>query len=341
MTGVIDLHVDSIIQQRLFRYNIRRKHRAGIPGQPLFWHADIPRMVEAGYRGACMGIHFYPWETERGWQEMKRQIAYLDDVTAEDDRTLRIRSVADWERAKEEGKLGLVPGVEGAHMLNGKIERVAELASQNVAYLTLAHFSANSAATPSVGRGANEEQGLTAFGRRLVEELNRYGIGVDLAHVNTPGVLDACEVSRAPLFCTHTGVKGVWDNPRNITDAEIDAIATTGGVMGIIFAPLYLAGKWRADTEVALDHLDYIVDRVGVEHVAIGSDYDGWLPTILSDHRDCRDMVRVVDGLRRRGYDHSDLDKIVSGNSLRVMRQIKAAATSAENGARSRDANPG
>ena len=319
---VLDLHVDSIIQQRLFRYDIERRHRAGIGGQPLFWHADIPRMVEADYGGACMGIHYWPRESERGWQEMRRQIDYLNAATARDDRTVRVVRFEDWGRAHREGKLALAPGVEGAHMLNGRIERVADLAELGVAYLTLTHFSANSAATPSMGRGANERQGLTAFGRRLVAELNDHGVAVDLAHLNTPGVLDACRVTQAPVLCTHTGVKGVWDHARNISDDEIDAIAATGGVIGIIFAPIFLAGNLRADSEVALDHLHYVADRVGVDHVALGSDYDGWLPTILSDHRDCRDIHRVIEGLEGRGFTSDDVEKIVAGNALRVFREV-------------------
>ncbi len=320
--GFIDLHVDSIIQQRLFRYDLRRRHRRGIKGQPLFWHADIPRMIEAGYQGACMGIHYYPWESERGWRELRRQIGYLDEVAEGDARTLRVRSSKDWERAREQGKLALAPGVEGAHMLNGRIERVAALAEMGVVYLTLAHFSTNSAATVSMGRGANERDGLTAFGRRLIEELNRHGVGIDLSHVNTPSSLDACAISRAPVFCTHTGVKGVHDHSRNISDAEIDAIASTGGVIGLIFAPLYLSGKLRLRTVDALEHLDYIVQRVGIDHVALGSDYDGWLPTILSDHRDCRDMIRVTDGLRQRGYSAEAIEKITRTNALRVFREV-------------------
>lgn len=327
MNGVIDLHVDSIIIQRLFGYDITTRHRAGVAGQPLFWHADIPRMFDAGYGGAFMGIHYYPWESERGWQEMRRQIGYLDEVAATDERVRRARSVDDFEGATREGKLALMPGVEGAHMLNGRIERVEELAELGVGYLTLTHFSANAAATPSIGRGANEQERLTAFGRELIRQLNLRGIAVDLAHVNTPGVLDACRISDAPVLCTHTGVKGVYDNPRNITDAEIDAIADTGGVIGIILAPVFLGGSLRADTELVLDHYEYVIDRVGVEHVAIGSDYDGWIPTIPSDHRDCRGIQNVIDGLAARGLDDEQLHQIVRGNVLRVMRQVEARAT--------------
>lgn len=318
MTGFLDLHVDSIIQQRLFRYDVRRSHRAGVGGQPLFWHADIPRMVEAGYRGACMGVHYWPFEREAGWEEMQRQIAYLDAVAADDERTLRVRQFSDWERARRSDRLALIPGVEGAHMLNGRIERAGALAALDVAYLTLAHFSSNSAATASMGRGANQRDGLTAFGRRLVEELNRQGVTVDLAHVNTPGVLDACRVSARPVMCTHSGARALYETPRTLSDEEIDAIAATGGVIGIIFAPVYLCGKLRAPTAVALDHLEYIAERVGVDHVGIGSDYDGWLPAILSDHRDCRDISRVSDGLRRRGWSEENIAKVAQGNALRV-----------------------
>ena len=149
---------------------------------------------------------------------------------------------------------------------------------------------------------------------------------MDLAHVNTPGVIDACRVSDAPVLCTHTGIKGVYDNPRNITDAEIDAIADTGGVIGIILAPVFLGGSLRADTELVLDHYEYVIDRVGVDHVAIGSDYDGWIPTIPSDHRDCRGIQNVVEGLAARGYDDEQLEQIVRGNVLRVMRRVEARA---------------
>ncbi|RAL24879.1 hypothetical protein DL240_01330 [Lujinxingia litoralis] len=327
--GILDLHVDSIIQQRLFRYDIRKKHRGGMRGQPLFWHADIPRMLEAEYSGACLGVHYWPVEREGGWQELKRQVAYLDRVAREDARVRRIMVSEDWEQAQAEGRLGLAPGVEGAHMLNARIERVAELKKMGVAYLTLTHFSANSAATPAMGRGGNDRDGLTTFGRRLVEELNRYGVVVDLAHVNDPGVLDACAASHSPVFCTHTGARGLYEHPRNISDAAIDAIAATGGVMGVIFAPGYLCGSWRATSEVALDHLDYFVERVGVEHVALGSDYDGWLPAILADHRDCRDVGKMVEGMRQRGYSAADIEKITEGNAQRVFSEVARLATEA------------
>lgn len=316
---VLDLHVDSIIQQRLFGYDVLRKHKAKLKGQPLFWHADVPRMIEAGYYGACLGIHYWPWESEGGWIECNKQIDYLDNVVARDERVWRIRSPADWARAMAAGKLALAPGVEGAHMLAGKLERVEELGRRNVAYMTLTHFSKNSAATPAMGRGANEVDGLTEFGVELVAALEENGVLVDLAHVNTPGVLHACSVATKPLLCTHTGVKAVHDHARNISDEEIDAIAELDGVIGLIFAPTFLAGSLRATTERVADHLEHIADRVGSRHVAIGSDYDGWLPAIPSDMRDCRDVTRLGEILRERGWHDDALDDLYYGNALRLL----------------------
>ena len=315
----LDLHVDSIIQQRLFGYKVTRRHGSGMRGQPLFWHADIPRMVEAGYLGACLGIHYWPWESERGFREMQRQLDYLDEKVAADERVARVYQPADWQLAAEQGLLALAPGVEGAHMLNGDVERVATLAERQVAYLTLTHFSKNSAATPSMGRGANEVDGLTGFGRELIAALEDVGVTIDLAHVNTPGVLEACAVADRPVLCTHTGVKSVHEHARNITDEEIDAIAATGGVIGIMFAPVFLAGRLRADTSWVVDHIEYVIERVGVQHVAIGSDYDGWLPTIPSDHRDCRDIKRVSDELFLRGYPEDAVERVMHRNALEVL----------------------
>jgi len=316
---IYDLHVDSIIQQRLFGYDVGKLHPAAMRGQPLFWHADIPRMQEAGYSGACLGIHFFPWESERGWMEMRRQIDYLDSTVANREDVIRVREPGDWQKGAADGPLALAPGVEGAHMLDGQVGRVESLADRHVAYLTLTHFSKNAAATPSMGRGANESDGLTDFGRDLVAALQEHDILVDLAHVNTPGVLDTCTVATRPILCTHTGVKGLHDSPRNITDDEIDAIAETGGLVGIIFAPIFLTGRLKADSRCVADHAAYVAERVGVDHVGIGSDYDGWIPSIPSDQRDCRDIDKVAEALEARGFDEAEVDQIMGGNALEML----------------------
>ncbi|MCB9521454.1 MAG: membrane dipeptidase [Myxococcales bacterium] len=324
--GAIDLHVDSIIQDRLFGYDIRRAHRAGMRGQPLFWHADIPRLIEANFLGVCLGVHYFPWESEAGVRECHRQIDRIDEICAADERTFRVRSAADWDAAASAGKLALIPGLEGAHLLGGSLDALDKLLERGFAYMTLAHFSKNSAATPALGRGANETDKLTPFGVELVSRLNAHGVVVDVAHLNMPCAIQAAELSRAPVFATHSGAQGVHKHPRLLSDAAIDAVAASDGAIGIIFGPQFLTGRRDATSEAVADHIDYIVQRVGVRHVCTGSDYDGWLPAILADHRDCRDITRVTAALLRRGYTDDDIAAILRDNTLRV---IRAAATAA------------
>lgn len=321
----IDLHVDFIIQRRLFGYDPARKHRAGVFGQPFVWHSDLPRMQEAGYGGACLGVHHFPWDSERGWDECQRQLDVYDAL-CESDEAVRVRTADDWDEAERLGKIGLGVGVEGAHMLNGKLERLELLAERGIHYLTLTHFSKNAFATPGLGRGANERDGLSPLGVDAIHELNRLGVAIDVAHVNGPGVLDACRHTRSPIFCTHTGARALYDTTRNISDEAIDAIAATGGVIGVIFCPIFLNGKLRANSETIADHIDYIVQRVGIEHIAYGSDFDGWVPTIPSDMRDVRDSYRVSEALLKRGYRPEDLRKMFRENTIRAFREVQAGA---------------
>lgn len=291
----------------------------------MFWHADVPRMQEARYVGACLGVHYWPVETEAGWRETLRQIAEVD-LLASQPGCIRVRSARDWVTAAQSGLLALAPGVEGAHMLNGRLERVRELAAHRVAYLTLAHFSRNAAATPSMGRGADERSGLTTFGRALVRELNRWGVAVDVSHVNRAGTMDAIRAATAPVLCTHSGMYSVRKHPRLLHDEAAVAIAETGGAVGILFAPHFLAGKLNVDSSCVLDHIDYLLALVGPNHVVIGSDYDGWLPRIPNDMRDCRDLVVLVDGLLRRGHAVTTIESMLCRNVHRVFAAIEAAA---------------
>ena len=321
--GLVDLHLDSIIQQRLFRYDVRKEHRAGVKGQPLFWHADLPRMGQAGYLGAAMGIHYFPKENAAAVREANRQIDYLDWVAETDPRAMRIRDAADWETAANEGLIGMIPGVEGCHMLNGDIANLEAFCDRGIAYLTLTHFSKNSAATPSLGRGANEEDTLTPFGHEVVDLLNARGVVVDVAHANQRCAIEAARRSTAPVMATHSGAQGVHAHPRLLSDEAIDAVADGGGVIGIIFSPGFLTGSKKASSSCVVDHIDYIANRVGIDHVAIGSDYDGWVPAIPCDHRDCRDAVRVAAEMLRRGYDDTAVAKVWQRNALRVFRTAR------------------
>lgn len=320
---LVDLHVDVIIQQRLFGYDIRRSHEPWFRHQPLFRHADIPRMLEGGYTFAALGIHYFPWESKAGWREVRRQLDYMEKVASVDERVVIVDTVSDIRRAKEEGKLAVMAGLEGAHLLAGQIEHIEEAKRRNCIYMTMAHFSKNSAATPSMGRGANEEDGLTPFGKQLVGALNKAKMIVDAAHVNHPCVLDICETSSLPVIASHTCCRGLYRTPRGLEDDGIRAIAETGGVMGIIFSPGFLTGKLRASLDQVVKQALYIAEMVGPQHVAIGSDFDGWIPSIPDEMFDCRDMPLLTQMLLDAGMSEEEVKGILGENFLRVMQEVR------------------
>lgn len=316
---MLDLHIDPIIIHRFFGYDVGRKHRSLLPGQPLFWHSDLPRMIEGGYKGACLGIHYWPWQSEQAWRELNIQIDYLDKLAQNHPTTMRISSPSDWDEALATGRLGLCPGVEGAHMINGKIERVEQLAKRHIAYMTLAHFGKNDAVTPSWGKGANDKDGLTGFGHELIAELERQDVLIDVAHVNNPGVLDVCKIATKPVLCTHTGFRSRRNVRRNLSDEAIDAIRATGGLIGVICAPMFLSKNIFATSQCVVDGIAWLIDRVGEDHVALGSDLDGWLWTIPRDMRDCRDMVKIPQRMAQAGFSQATIDKVTHTNALRYL----------------------
>ena len=322
---VVDLHVDVVLQHRLLRYDIQKRHRPLVRRQPLFWHADIPRMIEGGYTAAVLGIHYWPWQSRRALRQVKKQLDYVRQVVDRDTRVLLARTAADIDVAKRTGRLALLAGLEGAHMLDQSLDFLEEARDRGVVYVTLAHFSKNAACTPGLGRKKNQRDGLTPFGRDLVAELNRLGILVDVAHVNRPGVIEACETSTSPVIASHSLASGLRDTPRGLDDAGLHAVAATGGVVGVIFAPNFLRGKLDAPIDAVIDHLLYIADRIGPRHLAIGTDFDGWIPSIPNDIRDCRDLAWLTQRLVDRGTSREDVAGILGGNFLRVLRQVRGA----------------
>jgi membrane dipeptidase len=218
--------------------------------------------------------------------------------------------------AKRRGKLALLPALEGADGLEGRLENLRELHRRGVRLVQLMHFLDNdigSNQTPP-----HEARGLSPFGRDVVRESNRLGILVDLAHASTQTITDALAVSTQPLLFSHTGAKALHQADRYLTDDEIKAIAAKGGLIGIWPAEVFEtpAGMVR--------HIDHVKRLVGIDHVAIGSDLRGmsYLPAFGEE----ANFRAIVDGMIAAGYTDDDIGKVMGGNFFRVWRQVARAA---------------
>jgi membrane dipeptidase len=165
--------------------------------------------------------------------------------------------------------------------------------------------------------------GLTSAGRELVRACNRLGILVDLSHLNLRGFFDVAELSEMPLVASHSNAHALCPSTRNLVDEQLDAVAASGGLVGVNFAVGFLRedGQLERDTplETVVRHVDYLVERMGVEHVALGSDFDGAAPP--NELADVAHLPALFAALRERGYDDEALTKIAHGNWLRVLRE--------------------
>ena len=157
---------------------------------------------------------------------------------------------------------------------------------------------------------------MTHFGVLLVQEMNRLGMLVDLAHVSQSAFLSALEVTSKPVIFSHGNARALCDHPRNLTDAQLKALAENGGVIGLSYVPGFV-DREKPTLERLLDHIDHIAAVAGVEAIGLGSDFDGG-GTLLAD---ATEVPRITKGLLERGYGESEVRKILGGNTFRVLQE--------------------
>jgi membrane dipeptidase len=334
---------------------------------------DIPRAVEGGLDVPFMSI-YVPAEFQRKPGASKAHADKLIDlveglVHKVPGKFALARSVEEARRNFREGKISLALGIENGAAIEDSLENVAHFHRRGVRYITLTHSQDNLLCDASFNTGPRTWKGLSPFGRRVVAEMNRLGIMVDVSHLSDDAIRQVLEVSRAPVIASHSSARHFtpgWE--RNISDELIRAVAAKGGVVMINFGSSFLTraanayGDERrkaalafaaergitdrehpqvkaflenygrehpypfARVEDVADHIEHVVKLVGIEHVGLGSDFDGVgdsLPSGLKDVSQYPNLFRV---LLERGYSEADIEKIASGNLFRTWEQVEAQA---------------
>jgi membrane dipeptidase len=314
----IDLHADTLMWSRWLGYDLHKPHEPPLPFAALGGHVDVPRMIEGGMGAQFFGLVSLPIaERARGVARViDEQIDTLEIALARSPSKLRLVKKADEiEACRSDGVLGALLGIEGAHALEGDVSRVASFARRGVRYLGLLHFSANEVGYPAYGRGRKDHEGLTRFGVETVEACEENGVLVDLSHINKRGFLEACRLARKPPIVSHTGVLGAHEHWRNIDDEQLRAVADKGGCVGVIFCPEFLGGN---GLDPVVRHMKHIVDVVGEDAVALGSDWDGFIvPT--RELKDPRGLPLLTDALLAAGLSREAVGKALRGNVMRVL----------------------
>ncbi len=301
-------------------YDLYKAHEPPLPRAALGGHVDLPRMREAGMIAQFFGLVSLPLANRvRGMARIiHEQIDVLEaQMSRHPEALCLVRTASEIEQCEADGAISALLGIEGAHALEGDLENVAIFARRGVRYLGFLHFSANEAGFPAFGRGQQDDAGLTPWGFDLVQACEANDVIVDLAHINKRGFLDACSIARKPPIVSHTGVLGAYEHWRNIDDAQLRAVADKGGVVGVIFCPKFIGGD---GLEPVVKHLRHIVDVVGEDAAALGSDWDGFIvPTQAL--KDPRGLPLLTDAMLEAGFSREAVGKILHDNVMRVLRE--------------------
>ena len=225
------------------------------------------------------------------------------------------RTPDDIQRNKLAGKKSIVLGIENGLAIEDDITNLQHFADRGIAYMTLCHNGDNLICDSAKGAGMNG--GVSQFGEKVIHEMNRLGIMVDLSHAGEKSFYDAIDISATPIVCSHSNCRSLCDHPRNLTDDQLRALAKCGGVAHTTFYPGFLNAAGEADIMDAVAHLEHAISIMGIDHVGIGTDFDGdgGVPGMA----DASEVINFTIQLLRRRYSEEDIRKIWGGNWMRLM----------------------
>jgi membrane dipeptidase len=289
---------------------------------------DLPKMRRGHLVAGCFAAYVPqgPRTNEGHAGAFARALAMLDAIHRMPSPTVRLcRSAAEVLGAWRSGATAIIPAVENGYAIGADVAHLRRLAERGVRYLTLTHNGHNAladSATPrtELGDAAEEHGGLSPLGRSAIAEMNRLGILIDVSHASKSAMLEAAARSRTPIFASHSCLQALCPHPRNLDDAQLDALADVGGVVQVTAVPQFLRAGGKSETVAVsnfVDHVEYAVRRIGLAHVGISSDFDGGGG--FSGWHDASECPAVTAELARRGFDADALAALWGGNFLRLL----------------------
>jgi len=240
-------------------------------------------------------------------------------VNANADYLALARTPGDLYDNKRHGRKSIMLGIENGLALGGELKNVEHFAQRGVVYITLCHNGDNDLCDSC--RGCNTHNGMSRFGEQVVREMNRLGLMVDLSHAGEKTFYDALDISQTPIVCSHSSCRALCDHPRNLTDDQMRRLAAAGGVMQVTLYNGFLKREGEATIYDALAHLEHAIHVMGIDHVGLGTDFDG--DGGICGLRDSSELINFTRQLLTRRYSERDIQKIWGGNFLRVMTQVQ------------------
>ncbi len=333
------------------------------------YHTDLERMQKGGMTGEFFSIYVSRSYAKEGGAS-RRALDMIDMVYRQAERhpqkLVMGYSTSDIRRAKRQGKIAALMGIEGGHAIENSLMALRAFYRLGIRYMTLTHSNTNDWADSSTDMA--QHNGLSDFGKEVVSEMNRLGMLIDVSHVSDKTMSDVLNISTAPIIASHSSAKALADHPRNISDGLLKGIAKNGGVVMVNFfsgfiSQEYIAArkvrdeKLKAELEtlnqtykddakkleeerdklfaanplppvplsVLMDHFEHIIKVAGIDHVGVGSDFDG-VPDLPKDMEDIAQLPNITYELLKRGYSQQDIKKVLGENLMRAFAKAEQVA---------------
>ena len=286
---------------------------------------DLPKMREGFLDASIMVAYLKQGERDAesllaATAKANRILTQIEEMVAANCTAVDIAyTPSDIARLKNIGKKAIMLGIENGYAIGKDLSLLGHFAKRGIVYMTLCHNGDNDICDSAKGNA--EHGGLSPFGEQVVLEMNRLGIMVDLSHAAESSFYDALEVSKKPIVCSHSSARALCDHPRNLTDEQMKALAQKGGVAQVTMYNGFLRSDGKATILDAVEHLNHMVNIMGIEHVGVGTDFDGdgGVPGMAN----ASEVINFTRRLLQERYSEEQIQMIWGGNFLRVMEQIK------------------
>lgn len=285
---------------------------------------DLHKMTE-GHQDATIMVAYLPQSLADSQPKGCRKFAddifdKIEEVVSQHQEHIAIaKDYVELVFHKETGRKSIMLGIENGIALEGDLKNLKHFADRGIVYMTLCHNGDNDICDSA--KGNNTHNGVSDFGKKVIRKMNKLGIMVDLSHASEKSFYDALEISKQPIVCSHSSCRALCDHPRNLTDDQMRALAKNGGVMQITLYSGFLRSDGEATMEDAIAHLEHAIELMGIDHVGIGTDFDG--DGGIRGLANSSELLNLTRQLMSRGYSDDDIHKIWGGNFLHLMTKIQ------------------
>ena len=314
-------------------------------GEETALELDIPKAKAGGVTAPFFAAYTSGYY-DNNPRSISRTLALLNALYWTEEQNpddIKVVSTADEIRqTRKENKLAAIPSIEGAYSLEehnalGLLQQYHQLGVKMIGF--------NWNYSNALGEGADRvygdpqntpsEGGLTELGAEVAKEMNKLGMVIDVSHMAESTFWDVLEVSEAPVIASHSGVTAIKEHQRNLTDEQLLALKENGGVISIVFFPAFITDNPEGYVDDIVDHIDYAVNLIGIDHVGLGSDFDG--AALPADLQSAAETPKIINELAAREYSKQEIEQILGNNILRVLDEVEELAENSEPGS---DAHP-